>query len=122
MSHAVAPVPAHAGVRQCHAERAHFVNMLDATDPDAIRPEGSETAAVLAAWALANSQVQDTTPFGNADGSHAELFDVVKDPDEKQNLAGMHPDLVERLSKAAIAWDRSIESSVRAAPPTRVNR
>ncbi|MGZ8737016.1 MAG: acetyl/propionyl/methylcrotonyl-CoA carboxylase subunit alpha [Nocardioides sp.] len=36
--------------------------------PDAIRPEGSETAAVLAAWALANSQVQDTTPFGNADG------------------------------------------------------
>ena len=36
--------------------------------PDAIRPEGAETAAVLAAWALANSQVQDTTPFGSADG------------------------------------------------------
>jgi 3-methylcrotonyl-CoA carboxylase alpha subunit/acetyl-CoA/propionyl-CoA carboxylase biotin carboxyl carrier protein len=36
--------------------------------PDAIRPEGAETAAVLAAWALAHAQVQDGTPFGTADG------------------------------------------------------
>ena len=38
------------------------------THPDAIRPEGLETAAVLAAWALANAQQQDESPFGNADG------------------------------------------------------
>ena len=36
--------------------------------PDAIRPEGAETAAVLAAWALAHAQPQDGTPFGTADG------------------------------------------------------
>jgi 3-methylcrotonyl-CoA carboxylase alpha subunit/acetyl-CoA/propionyl-CoA carboxylase biotin carboxyl carrier protein len=38
------------------------------THPDAIRPEGAETAVVLAAWALAHAQVQDGTPFGTADG------------------------------------------------------
>ncbi len=36
--------------------------------PDAIRPEGAETAALLGAWALAHAQTQDSTPFGNADG------------------------------------------------------
>ncbi|MGN6574428.1 MAG: acetyl/propionyl/methylcrotonyl-CoA carboxylase subunit alpha [Nocardioides sp.] len=36
--------------------------------PDAIRPEGTQTAAVLGAWALAHAQAQDGTPFGTADG------------------------------------------------------
>jgi 3-methylcrotonyl-CoA carboxylase alpha subunit/acetyl-CoA/propionyl-CoA carboxylase biotin carboxyl carrier protein len=36
--------------------------------PDAIRPEGAETAVVLGAWALAHAQAQDGTPFGTADG------------------------------------------------------
>jgi len=38
--------------------------------PDAIRPEGAETASVLAAWALAMHQQQADTnnPFGTADG------------------------------------------------------
>ena len=39
------------------------------THPDAIRPQGADTAAVLAAWALATSQDDDPThPFGIADG------------------------------------------------------
>jgi 3-methylcrotonyl-CoA carboxylase alpha subunit/acetyl-CoA/propionyl-CoA carboxylase biotin carboxyl carrier protein len=37
-------------------------------NPDAIRPEGAGTAAVLGAWALAHAQAQDGTPFGTADG------------------------------------------------------
>ncbi len=38
------------------------------THPDAVRPEGAQTAAVLGAWALAHAQPQDGTPFGTADG------------------------------------------------------
>ncbi len=38
------------------------------THPDALRPEGQEQAAVLAAWALATHQAQDATPFGTGDG------------------------------------------------------
>jgi 3-methylcrotonyl-CoA carboxylase alpha subunit/acetyl-CoA/propionyl-CoA carboxylase biotin carboxyl carrier protein len=39
------------------------------THPDAIRPHGLETAAVLAAWALATEGTGDAThPFGHADG------------------------------------------------------
>ncbi len=37
-------------------------------NPDAIRPEGTQTAGVLGAWALAHAQAQDGTPFGTADG------------------------------------------------------
>ncbi len=37
-------------------------------NPDAIRPEGAGTAAVLGAWAFAHAQAQDGTPFGTADG------------------------------------------------------
>ncbi|HEX4978090.1 MAG TPA: biotin carboxylase N-terminal domain-containing protein [Nocardioides sp.] len=36
--------------------------------PDAVRPQGAETAAVLGAWALAHAQPQDGTPFGTSDG------------------------------------------------------
>ncbi len=54
--------------RDCEIDTA----WLD-THPDAIRPHGLETAAVLAAWALATGNVGDpmTTgghPFGRADG------------------------------------------------------
>jgi 3-methylcrotonyl-CoA carboxylase alpha subunit/acetyl-CoA/propionyl-CoA carboxylase biotin carboxyl carrier protein len=38
------------------------------THTDAIRPTGSDVAAVLGAWALAHAQVQDEGPFGSADG------------------------------------------------------
>jgi acetyl-CoA/propionyl-CoA carboxylase, biotin carboxylase, biotin carboxyl carrier protein len=37
-------------------------------NPEAVRPEGTEVAAVLAAWALAHDQAQDAGPFGTADG------------------------------------------------------
>lgn len=56
------------------------------------------------------------------DGSRSELFDVIKDPNEKTNLADKHPDVVKRLSDAVIAWDREIESSAPPAPRSRVKR
>jgi len=43
------------------------------------------------------------------DGSNAELFDIAKDPDEKNNLAASHADVAKRLGDAVIAWDRSIQ-------------
>jgi arylsulfatase A-like enzyme len=39
------------------------------------------------------------------DGAGVELFDVVQDPDEKNNQATAQPDLAKRLSDAVIAWD-----------------
>ena len=50
--------------RDCEIDTA----WLD-THPDAIRPEGAQTAIVLAAWALASARHGDPThPFGTADG------------------------------------------------------
>jgi acetyl-CoA/propionyl-CoA carboxylase biotin carboxyl carrier protein len=50
--------------RDCEIDTA----WLD-THPDAIRPEGAQTAVVLAAWALASARHGDPThPFGTADG------------------------------------------------------
>jgi uncharacterized sulfatase len=43
------------------------------------------------------------------DGSRAELFDVIKDPNESNNLASENPDVVKRLSETVIAWDKAIE-------------
>jgi 3-methylcrotonyl-CoA carboxylase alpha subunit/acetyl-CoA/propionyl-CoA carboxylase biotin carboxyl carrier protein len=51
-------------LRDCEVDTA----WLD-RNPEAIRPEGVDAAAVLAAWALAGSQdVDPTHPFGLADG------------------------------------------------------
>jgi uncharacterized sulfatase len=42
------------------------------------------------------------------DGSRAELFDVVADPNETNNLAEKEPQLAKKLSDEVIAWDNSI--------------
>jgi uncharacterized sulfatase len=42
------------------------------------------------------------------DGSRAELFDVVADPNETNNLAEKEPQLAKKLSDEVIAWDKSI--------------
>jgi arylsulfatase A-like enzyme len=56
------------------------------------------------------------------DGSRAELFDIVKDPNEETNVAAEHPDVTKRLSEAVIEWDRSIEFSAPPAPTSRVKQ
>ena len=43
-----------------------------------------------------------------ADQDRVELYDVVRDRGEKDNLAGQHPDVVKRLSAMAIEWKASL--------------
>jgi uncharacterized sulfatase len=44
----------------------------------------------------------------NADGSGAELYDVITDRAESQNVAADHPELARRMTDQAIAWRRSL--------------
>jgi arylsulfatase A-like enzyme len=43
-----------------------------------------------------------------ADGAKAQLFDMVADPKESTELAATRPELVQRLSKDALAWRKSL--------------
>ena len=47
-------------------------------------------------------------------GAHAgpELFDVIADPDESENLASDHPEMVARLSKDMRCWQESVMASL----------
>jgi 3-methylcrotonyl-CoA carboxylase alpha subunit/acetyl-CoA/propionyl-CoA carboxylase biotin carboxyl carrier protein len=79
-------------------------------NPDAIRPEGVETAAVLAAWALASSQdVDPSHPFGLADGwrlaGPAAPIPVELDVDGEQVLFTIDP--AGTVSSRSAAGDRS---------------
>jgi len=47
----------------------------------------------------------------NADGSRAELYDILADPDETKNVAAENGAVVERMSKAALGWRRSFRSA-----------
>ena len=42
------------------------------------------------------------------DGSEPELYDMASDVGEKNNVAANHPKLVVRLTKACIAWHKSM--------------
>jgi len=44
----------------------------------------------------------------NPDRSRVELYDIPKDRSEDHNLAQQHPDVVERLAKAAVAWKATL--------------
>ena len=44
----------------------------------------------------------------NPDGSRLELYDVVADPAEVNNLAAVQPAVVEQLSATALAWQASL--------------
>jgi arylsulfatase A-like enzyme len=44
----------------------------------------------------------------NADGSGAELYDLVEDPNEATNLAATKPDVARRLSERALGWRKSL--------------
>ena len=47
----------------------------------------------------------------NHDGSGAELYHVPRDAAEQHNVAGEHPDVVQRLTAQAIAWQKSLPPS-----------
>jgi len=42
------------------------------------------------------------------DGTGAALYDLAADPGESNNIAGMHGDVVERLTSAVVAWHESM--------------
>ena len=44
----------------------------------------------------------------NPDGSRVELYDVVADPGESDNLADANPDIVTDLSAQALAWQATL--------------
>jgi arylsulfatase A-like enzyme len=44
----------------------------------------------------------------NEDGSGAQLYHILRDPAESINLAAKRPDVTQRLSEAARAWDRTL--------------
>jgi arylsulfatase A-like enzyme len=44
----------------------------------------------------------------NADGSDAELYDIIADRAESRNLASDYPDLVKQLSERVLAWRSSL--------------
>lgn len=44
----------------------------------------------------------------NADGSHAELYDIPVDRAEKDDVARQHPDVAKRLTDLALQWRRSL--------------
>jgi arylsulfatase A-like enzyme len=45
-------------------------------------------------------------------GTEVELFDLKKDPGEKNNIAGAHPDIVEQLSKQLRDWQGGVMNSL----------
>ena len=53
------------------------------------------------------------------DGSRAELFNVVTDPNEKHNLAREQPDRVKRMSEHVIRWDKETNQSAPPGPRTK---
>lgn len=44
----------------------------------------------------------------NPDHSRVELFDIPSDPSEQNNVAGQHPEVVERLAQKALAWQKTL--------------
>lgn len=53
------------------------------------------------------------------DRSRPELFDIVKDPNERTNLANERPDVTKRLADEVLAWDRSIQESATKKPTSK---
>lgn len=54
------------------------------------------------------------------DSSHIELYDVVNDPLEIDNLASEHPDIAERLKSKLLAWQKTLPVNSR--PVTKESR
>jgi len=44
----------------------------------------------------------------NPDRSRTELYDIPKNPTELNNVAGQHPDVVKKLSKQLLKWQKTL--------------
>jgi arylsulfatase A-like enzyme len=47
----------------------------------------------------------------NPDRSRVELYDLVRDPTQLDNLADQHPAIVARLSKSILDWQKTLPPS-----------
>lgn len=45
-------------------------------------------------------------------GARVELYDLQKDPQEKQDIAALHPEIVKRMQSELEDWQRSVEKSL----------
>jgi hypothetical protein len=46
----------------------------------------------------------------NPDRSRVELYDIVNDPTELDNVADQHPDIVKKLSRQLLKWQKTLPS------------
>lgn len=46
--------------------------------------------------------------MADADGAQVQLYDLLADPGEENNLADQHPGLAERLLKKLLEWRNSL--------------
>jgi len=44
----------------------------------------------------------------NPDRSRVELYDIPKDPTELDNVAGQHPEVVQKLADKVLAWQETL--------------
>lgn len=49
----------------------------------------------------------------NPDLNRIELYQIIKDPTEVNNVASQHPDIVKRLSEQLMAWKKTVPGPVR---------
>ena len=46
----------------------------------------------------------------DSDGKHVELYRPIDDPEERHNLADLHPDVVDRLKPIVLQWQKTLPS------------
>ena len=63
-----------------------------------------------AAWT--ENRYKLVTGEARRDGVRTELFDLIADPKEKNDLAAAHPEIVKRMTAQLHEWQRSVERSL----------
>lgn len=72
--------------------------------PDRPGPEGDRTVR----WPDIGVRDGDWKLLLHEDGSQSQLYDMATDESEKHNVAASHADVVERLTKLALAWRKTL--------------
>jgi N-acetylgalactosamine-6-sulfatase len=109
--------------------------LAGAAVPETVKPDGEDTSDIWLGksrprtrpifwewlFAVAGDQSYLPPPLAVRDGQwklltgpdrkRAELYDIPKDPAEDKNVAGEHPDVVERLSAEVLAWQKTLPES-----------
>ena len=88
------------------AQRAHVERLPHrVVQPAVARERAHQTAAARVEVAVRDG---DWKLLVNADGTGAELYDVVADRAETKNRVGDKPEVAKRLTEAALAWRKAL--------------